>query len=97
MHQLSFTPIKRSSGFGGIATEWYIQYPKEYNLCDHITLLELSISYERHYSKTVLPREIEIEIYNEYLYSVYQNNIPRSQNRTTYGIMDRSNDSIPYY
>ena len=42
MHQLSLTPIKRTSGFGGIATEWSIYYPKEYNLCDHITLLESS-------------------------------------------------------
>ena len=42
MYQLSFTPTKRSSGFGGIATEWSIYYPKEYNLCDHITLLESS-------------------------------------------------------
>ena len=42
MHQLRFTPIKRSSGFGGITTEWTIYYPKDYNLCDHITLLESS-------------------------------------------------------
>ena len=42
MHQLRFTPIQRSSGFGGIATEWSIYYPKEYSLCDHITLLESS-------------------------------------------------------
>ena len=42
MHQLSFTPVKRSSGFEGIATQWSIYYPKEYNLCDHITLLESS-------------------------------------------------------
>ena len=42
MHQLSFTPVKRWSGFEGIATEWSIYYPKEYNLCDHITLLESS-------------------------------------------------------
>ena len=42
MHQLSFTPVKRWSGFEGIAAEWSIYYPKEYNLCDHITLLESS-------------------------------------------------------
>ena len=41
-HELRFTPIKRSSGFGGLITEWCIYYPKEYRFCDHITLLKSS-------------------------------------------------------
>ena len=41
-HELRFTPIKRSSGFGGLITEWCIYYPEEYRFCDHITLLESS-------------------------------------------------------
>ena len=42
MHQLRFTPILRSSGFEGIATEWTIYHPEQYRFCDHITLLESS-------------------------------------------------------
>ena len=42
IHQLKFTPIHHSSGFGGVATEWYIYYPEEYRLCDTYLLLETS-------------------------------------------------------
>ena len=42
INDLKLAVIKKSSAFGGIAVEWTIRYPHDYNLIDPILLLKKS-------------------------------------------------------